>query len=217
MALSSQGYPLDTCRGFDTFDVNDQIVLIHAPVEQVGYAFEQAYQVLDWHRDIYGETIQLSNHSIVTFQLLGHSWTIVRELSNINRRFIPVLQEISDEKAILISRTISAKAIVFCVSDTGGYIGYHFYDCGESVEHYLYREHLMEKEGRYNFKSQLRQPKLRELRRQSAFVDDFLRTQDAFAPYFFAKSSRRVGENFSFVLQGITREDFIRMDYLKLE
>lgn len=220
----NEGVPIKQRRGIEFIDLNDYLVLVQAPIEQVGQALCQTRQVARWGRDVYSRSIELVDQSsFIIFQFRGHPWTVIPSSS-----FFPHRIFFQDENAQSLSRWLHAKVIVYLVSDTGGFIGYHLFNCGESLEK-LYKEPMEEMDaqeyeyldemefiGMCKFRSQLRPLEAYDIEDGYSFTDEFLREQDAYVPTCLWGWSLNVGQKVTIQLKGLEREDFERMDYMTL-
>lgn len=217
------GVPIEQRRGIEHLDLNDYLVLVQAPIEQVGQALCQTRQVDRWERDVYGREIEIvDQHSAIIFQFRRHPWTIIQ--SSI---FFPFPMSLHDEDAQSLSRWLQTKALSYLVSDTGGYIGYHYFNCGESLERFYYDENElievtdadaneMEFIGVSEFRSQLRPKKAGEIDDGYRFINEFLREQDAYVPACRWGCILKVGQKVSIQLEDLERDDIERMDYITL-
>ena len=227
MCEATKDVPLEQRRGIETTDLNAQLFLVRAPIEQVAQACRQLRQVALWERDVYEREIEIQGYSFIVFQFRGHPWTVIQELSSL---YYSVPLEDKDIQSL--SGLLHTKALCYFVSDTSMNIGYHLYDCNESIEK-LYFTHECEREmdedddennddddmeaqGTYQFQSQLRQLKAEDIGNAYGFIDDFLREQDAYVPAFFSKVIFRVGQRITLRIKGIEHDDFERMDYVVL-
>ncbi len=225
MSKAIEGIDLKDCRGYETEDVNDYLVLVQAPIEQTAQAIAQIKQIRSWQHDVYGQEIEVANYGILAFQLLNHSWTVVRELSTQSQYIL-----FEENEANSISNLLHSKAITFSVSDSANRIGYDFYQCGQCIEKFCFssdsEEELLENDdehedededdqwyGNYQFQSQIRQIQTESIGNPYLFTYNFLAGQDAFAPYLFKfRGEKRI------VLdqKRVERGDFVRIDYLTL-
>lgn len=207
-------------RGYETIDLNDTLVLVQAPVEQVVQALNQLQQVVYWERDIYEREIVIQSNSLLVFQFQGHPWTVIRELRSMS--YGVFLQE---EDTQSLSSLLCTKAIFYHVSDTAFNIGYYLYNCGESIEELFFtsecEEGLNEDEedeetyqGTYRFQSQLRQLEAKDIKNPYNFVHDFLLEQDVYIPIFFSRYTFEIGEHLTLQMEGVERNDLERMDYI---
>lgn len=88
-----------------------------------------------FERNVYKRQIELvEQDSLIIFQFQRHPWTVIHASS-----FFPESTSFQDEDARSLSHFLHTKAISYLISDTGGYIGYHLFNCGESIEKF-YRE-----------------------------------------------------------------------------
>lgn len=226
----NQDFSIEQRRGIEYTDLNDRLVLVRSPIEQVGQALSQTLQIIRWERDVYERSIELVNQSsFIIFQFQRHPWTVIQSSS-----FFPHRILFHDEEAQSLSHWLHTKAIHYLVSDTGGYIGYHLFNCGESLEK-LYKEPMeepieepieetdafkdedeMEFQGVCQFQSQLRQLETNEIKDGDIFTDEFLRKQDAYVPTFIWKRHFKAGQKVTIRLEGLERDNFERMDYMAL-
>lgn len=218
----NKGIPIEQRRGIEFTDLNDYLVLVQAPIEQVGQALCQTREVTRWERDVYECEIELVNQkSFIIFQFRRHPWTIIQSSS-----FFPHWAFFHDGDAKSLSRWLHAKAINYLISDTGGYIGYHLFNCGESVER-LYKEPMedmvaeeyeyvdeMEFIGMCEFRSQLRPIEAHDIESGYLFTDEFLREQDAYVPSFSWGERLEVGQKVTIQLEGLECDDLERIDFM---
>ena len=58
MSDRDRGIPWEQCRGIESINLNDNLILVQAPIEQVAQSFNQVRQVARWeHHDVYGREI----------------------------------------------------------------------------------------------------------------------------------------------------------------
>ncbi|MUG92376.1 hypothetical protein F7734_07875 [Scytonema sp. UIC 10036] len=75
--INQDGVSIEQRRGTENIDLNDYLVLVQSPIEQVGQAFIQMGLVDLWERDVYAREIELTNkRSFILFQFQRHPWTI---------------------------------------------------------------------------------------------------------------------------------------------
>jgi hypothetical protein len=222
----NEGVPIEQRRGIELLDLNDYLVLVQAPVEEVGQALCQTRQVASWQRNVYEHEIELvDQESALIFQFRKHPWTIIGL-----KWFFPNRMYLDDEAVQSLSAWMHTKAISYLVSDTGGYIGYHFFNGGESlekfymeppgfmsVEEYESEEWLGDEFiGMCEFSSQLSHTEVHEIDDGCGFTDRFLRTQDAYVPACIMKTALKVGQKVRLKIEGLERDDIERMDYITL-
>lgn len=221
---SVNSLPLEQRRGIETTDLNDNLVLVQASVEQVVQALGQLRQVAVWERDVYEREIEIQDYSFIIFQIRKHPWTLICKLS-----FLTYHVTFEDKDVQSLSSLLHAKAIHYLISDTSLSLGYHLYNCGESVEKLFFTSELEgemeddededeneEAQGTCHFQSKLRQLKAEDIENVYSFTDDFLRQQDVYVPAFFTKVYFRCGQRITLRLKGIEHDDFEQMDYVVL-
>lgn len=179
-----------------------------------------------WERNVYERRIELVDQdSLIIFQFWRHPWTVIHA-----SRFFPQWTSLQDEDARSLSLLLHTKAISYLISDTGGYIGYHLFNCGESLEKFYKEppedmsveeyesEELYENEfiGMCEFRSQLSQTEVHEIKDGYQFTDDFLRKQDAYVPACRWEQDLKVSQKVTVKLEGLERDDLERMDYIAL-
>jgi hypothetical protein len=221
----NEGIPIEQRRGIEHTDLNDYLILVKAPIEQVGQALCQMLPIACWKRDVYQRQIEIVEQgSALIFKFPGHPWTIIQP-----RNFLPNSINFQDKEAQSISGLLQTKVISYLISDTGGYIGYQFFNCGKFLEK-LYKEppeemapieyesEVWEEEfiGMCEFRSQLRQTEVYEIGDGYKFTDDFLREQDAYVPSFKWTEFLEVGQKVTIKLKYLAREDLESMDYMTL-
>ncbi len=139
MEDAANGIPLEQCRGIEHIDLNDSLFLVQAPIEQVAQAFSQFPQLVLWERDAYEHEIEILGYGLMVFQFRGHPWTLIHQLNFMTYQS-PLQIPFKDEDIELLSRSLHTKAICYQISDSSHNIGYHLYDCGESIESYTQKE-----------------------------------------------------------------------------
>ena len=209
------------CRGIETVDLNDDLVLVQAPTEQVAQALSQLRQVVYWKRDVYEREIVIQGHGLIVFRLQGHPWTLIRELPI--KKYNVLLEE---KDAQSLSSLLGTKAMFYQVSDTASNIGYYLYNCGELMEKLFYtsecEEELDEEDedeetnhGTYQFQSQLRSIKVEKIKNPYSFIENFFWQQDVYIPALYTRMIFRVGQRFSLQMKEINQPDELeRMDYM---
>jgi hypothetical protein len=163
--------PADTAgmRGVASFDTNEIIVLVHAPVEPVAEAFKQIRKLKNWTRSANRQFIEVADPSYLVYQLRGHVWTIL-DCYHGRLRMVP-------DHAKTLSKTLNTKAIFYGNSDTAGVTAYELFDNGKLLEHFELGDDGV------NFTSEIR-----NLHAPNAgpgvydFVDKFFKSHNALAP-----------------------------------
>ena len=81
--------PIEQCRGMEFIDLNDDLLLVQAPIEQVGQACCQILPVNRWERDVYGRKVEIiDQRCFLFFQFKGHTWTLIQSNSFLPRGFL---------------------------------------------------------------------------------------------------------------------------------
>lgn len=223
--------PLEQRRGLDSIDLDDLLVLVQAPIEQVTQAFSQVRQAERCEHDVYDREVKIIGQDFIVFQFRGHSWTLIHELG------FPLDSPLGDEDAQELSGLLNTRAICYAVSDTCGSIGYSLYEHGTSVEMLSFADGDPEDDrevdesqgefksavGVYQFQSQLRQLRTEEnwnpydpelSQNPYEVVEDFFQEQDAYVPAFPGPESFSVGQRVTLRFEGLERYDFERVDHV---
>lgn len=201
--------------GFETIDTIAVGLLVLAPLDTVSEAVAQSG--VRWERNICNKSIQ--GRGLVVFQFRGHAWTgILDGLMTHNYRDV-VDGSVSaywdwELQAQSFSLQLHTRTIYYLVDDSGGNIGYAYWENGTLMERLEFDEAiwqdnhdeaLLDAPERtfepHLFESQLRQLTAPEIKNTYAFVDDFLCEQQAYA------ATRLSRFNFQ-------PDDFVRIDYI---
>ena len=162
--------PLSELRGVVSFDTNESLLLVAAPVEAVAGAFAALKKLGRWEKDAYGKTVSAVAHpSYLVYRLNGHAWTTLDAFGG-NDSLDP-----ADAEAL--SKSLNARVLFYANSDTAGVTMYELFDRGRRLERFSYAE------GELEFESTLRPSEgPGEDDDPYEFVDQFLKSQDALAP-----------------------------------
>lgn len=118
-----------------------------------------------------------------------------------------------DQDALELSRLMHTCAIYYTESDSEQITGYQLYSDGVLQEKFLY-----EAGSPIQFQSKLRQIDSRKIEgRLYAFVDKFLRQQDAYIPDIDAMADYVIHEDLTVEIRDFTAEDVERLDYLAFQ
>ena len=165
--------PIPQRRGVFTFDTDQIIVLVHAPVEPVARAFVEHTKAGTWTKDALGQTVTLSSHSYLLFQFNGHPYTIIVLFAGF---FGAAGHYPTGDLARALSGVLGTKAIYYANSDTGGATTVEVYEGGRLLERFHRAEEV-------EFTSVLRDASECPGRGDvDSFVDRLMREHDAFAP-----------------------------------
>jgi len=161
--------PVSELRGVVSFDTNEILALVLAPVEQVAEAFRKRRKAKTWAKNVGGKTVTVADPSFVVYRLKGHPWTILDCYHGRGTSLQP-----ADAQAL--SKALKTKAIFYGNSDTAGVTLCDLFDKGKRLEHFEYDEGV-------EFESAIRDIEPPDGPDDIyAFVDAFLREQDALAP-----------------------------------
>jgi hypothetical protein len=192
--------PFERMRGVVSFDTNEILLFVPAPVEDVADAFKKLRKLKTWIKDARGKTIVVSEPSYVVYRLKGHKWTIIDSYKANG-------PDVND--AMALSETFKSRVIHYGNSDTASATGYDLFENGKRLEHFMCYEDL-------EFESKLRDVEPPEDGPDIyPFVDQFMKEQDAFAPSwttYFGAFCHKPGAKIK--LQILPQEMVERLDYL---
>jgi hypothetical protein len=72
--------PIEQRRGIDSIDINQSVILVRTPIEQVAQTLAQILQADSWERDAYNREIELLGQDFVVFQFRGHPWSTIHQM-----------------------------------------------------------------------------------------------------------------------------------------
>jgi hypothetical protein len=202
---------IQQCRGVESFELNDEFIVVQNPIESVAKTFSQEKRASLWERDIYDGKINIIGPAWVIFQFRGHSWTLIYYI-NFH------LAQKPEEDSQMLSRLLNARTLYYSVSDTCYYISYQLYEGGVSVERLEAGVGVA-----FQFQSQLRQFRFEEPGGTYRFTDSFLKEQEIYIPALFWPRCE-LGQRVTLTLEGhvpgsiepitFEREHFERVDYM---
>ncbi len=221
--MSLENPPIEERCGLEDIDTIAQGLLVLAPLDRVAEVVAQLG--VRWERNVYDQTIQ--GCGLLLFQFRGHAWTEILDPSTTDKytrvpadTFNDILARYVssywdwESQAQSLSQQLQTPTIYYWVNDSGGTIGYAYWQNGELMERLEFDEAIWqdthdealldELERTFKphlFESKLRQLTVTEIENSYAFVDDFLCEQQAYA-------ATRLS---NFYLQ---RDDFVRLDYI---
>lgn len=199
----SEGY-LENKRGLETVDTNQLLLLVSESVEPTADIVSKLYQKNIWQKDVYNQSINISENMIFIFQLFGHPWSIIF------MDFSGILTE--EEDAQIISQSLQTNAIYYRGSDTSGTATYLLYNKGIMIEKYNFEYGVISE-----FQSIERNLDVNNIYR-GTIVDRLLIERDAYIPSICWDCSPNEEINFrgrnvlNFI--NLFPEDVIRMDCL---
>lgn len=154
-------------KGVESFETNDNIIFVLAPIESVSEVINQLYSG-KWQRDVYGREINNVDSGLIIMQFLGHSWTMICGLNCVD--YIEY-----ERDAVAISRLLVTHSIQYHISDTGGELSYKMYQKGECIE----KLQGCYGEG-FQFDSKVRSSE--PIRDVHGFIDAFFQEQGIYVP-----------------------------------
>lgn len=196
--------PLEQSRGIDTIDKNILFVMVRSPVQPVAQAFSTLRQMNVWVRDAYQSDINIQNETTLIFQFRGHPWSLIYKPNMPSMRMY-----LTEEDALELSKLVGTSAIYYAGSDTCGTIGYELCSNGICVEKLSFEENVS-----FEFQSQLRPIKAKDIRNAYTFTMNFIREQDAYVPCLFQLEDLTAGQHTTLDIENLMSNELERMDYL---
>jgi ankyrin repeat protein len=209
-------------RGVASFDGNDSMVLVRAPVEAVAEKLASRREAEVWQRDVYGAEVELTNRCYRVYRFEGHEWTIIED------EFVHAVDRgrIGDEDAQALSEVLEAPALFFYNSDTAGCVGYQLFEGGRLVERLDHGgdefeeaedwDDDSEEERGEDVRFESTRRELSDEQREDPYevVNSLLRELDAFAPCCSGGWGGEAGQQRTLEINGLEAADFERMDFV---
>jgi hypothetical protein len=212
-------------RGIASPEGNRSLILVRSPIAKAAKGLAHVLGVERWKKDAWGKEVRIAGRCFALWQYVGQDWTIVWPFGEESSAD---LQDLADE----LSSTLEGKAIFFSSDDDLGETRYTLLDDGKEQERFYFmdsgqlhtllaRIRKLDKR-RQTEVSELKKAKgllfVSKLRKQVSiakplvFVDEFIRSQDAYIPplEFHAQDAKKL--NLSF--HGIEPQDIVRMDWV---
>jgi ankyrin repeat protein len=228
----SSKVPTPRRSGVPTFETNDAAVLLRADVEAVSAAFATRVDCARRRKGMLGKKVKLTGRCYAVFSIVGQPWTAIMKLHAAYSDWPSVAD------AAALSESLQTQAMYVANSDTGGVAHYALFDRGKLVELFdsgtagesdtvatishrfatLYQLDLtglpnVQVNGRTSFASAARHVDLMTVSNGLNFIDDFVRQQGAFVP-FFADEWGLPGERVELSLEGFGPDDIERLDFI---
>ena len=232
-APASERKPRPPRTGVPTFDLNDACILVDAPVEAVAKSFAGHVGAKTVQPDVHGQTVKLAANSFAVFRQVGQPWSVIMRLSGSNP-----YEQLTTAAARELSATLKTRAMFVAVGDTSGVYQYLTFDKGKVVEIFDTGSAAEETDldsvarqfaasydvdprklpgfriGRgYAFGSSLRKLKPSDVKNVVDFIDDHLKRENAFVP-FFEPTDHRAGQRYELTVEGFGPDDIERLDYV---
>jgi hypothetical protein len=160
---------IEQCRGIESVECNDRLVLVKAPIQKVAPAFVQLKQATVWQQDVYDREIEILKKDFIVFQFQGHSWTPIHYL----RSFANTPREGEAEE---LARCLDTEAIYYDLSDTGIRISYRLYESTGLIESFSFND------GSCQFHSKRRKLSSESIGEPYTFIINFMEENDIYIP-----------------------------------
>jgi hypothetical protein len=209
-ASGQQTDDMSKWRGVGTFDTNESVLLVRGPVEDVAGAFVKLKKAQVWKQEMQDIPIIVYYPSCIVFQLKGHPWVTVFQLTGVGGDLGP-----KPADAASLSRTLGTRAIYFGNSDTASATRFDVYEKGRRLEYFELFEGI-------KFESTLHDPKQvpEDGPEIYPFVDRLVRDQDAWVSgtlsWLAPPSGIASGARYQIQLQTDADEPMpvVRLDYV---
>jgi len=225
--------PLSARRGLDFPDLSTRIIAVQSDIQIVSDCISQLYSPSQLCLDVYGKPIEISGKGVLVYQLESHPWTIVQEAG-----FQPFEEwfQLEHSQAQRVSEALNSRACF--IVWTGCYSFYILFQQGKDVEgFYLESEmsevgqphkgvlvekfpnlmYIEEFEMYCDFYSDWRKEKLKlainRVRSPWEFTNICLNEIELYIP-MISWDATEVGQSRVLELEGLSRSDVRRMDYL---
>jgi ankyrin repeat protein len=224
-----------TPRGVTTFDTNDAMLLVAAPVADVSKAFAERIGAKTRRENVLGDEVKLTQRCYAVWKLIDSPWTNVMKLHCRDFKHWP-----SAADAAALSKSLKTRALYVANSDTGGVTQYALFESGKAVEVFDYgssgdadnAKAATERFAKYYgidmsaipggvqaaegkaFASSQRTVDVRKITNDLDFVNDYVKQQDAFIPFGSEISFGEAGEMMELTLEDLGPDDVERLDYV---
>ena len=196
------GLPVE---GLSRWESHSGAILVNASIDELANALSSIS--IETKQNVIGSEIKASGGFLLTYQLIGHSWSAV--LPGLTY-FQQQAERCLRPGAAAISKIIERPVINLRVSDTAGFISYQYFKNGELVEYFsgseeedpFTQEHEVDVDAQYyelrpypeeyeeeppliqkvRFWSRDRQLTAQDISNIWSFPDQFLRENDAYDP-----------------------------------
>jgi ankyrin repeat protein len=176
------------------------LAMIRAPIDDVSRALVELVKPVRVEQDVAKRKISPGSQYQYIFQLKAHAWTMV--LRSLGRLSLEDGEKIA-EQARELSKRLKTRAYTYLAEDTSGAEAYELFEDGQSLE-------AVEKCEVTTFRSTFRsQPKFDD----ELFPDPILADEGIYLPACYPKDT---GYEIKLVLEGVSRTDVLRADYMVL-
>jgi ankyrin repeat protein len=233
--LKSQGKVVqrEPVIGVLTFDTNDSVILVDAPVEEVSSAWAARMGKCKVTRDCYGKQVTLTSRCYGVFRIKDQDWTSVIRLCCDNYRHWPSARDAQE-----ISKSLGCRAYFFANSDTAGASQFACFDKGRATEYFEHgdlpkktstADHVRRVKDTYSIDiSPINQFQIkgdsihgsttgptrpRKSQNDLKFIEELVRANRLFVP-FFPEALGVAGERVEVVFEDFGPDDLERMDVI---
>ena len=224
-----------TPRGVTTFDTNDAMILVAAPVADVSAAFAARIGAKTRRENVLGEEVKLTQRCYAVWKLIDSPWTNVMKLHCRDFKHWPNAAD-----AAALSKSLKTRAIYVGNSDTGGVTQYALYENGKAVEVFDYGSSgdadtpkaaaerfakwygidastipggVQAAQGKA-FASAQRTVDVKRIKNDLDFVNDFVTQQDALVLFGSEIGFGEAGEMMELTLEDVGEGDIERLDFI---
>jgi ankyrin repeat protein len=197
-------------RGVTTFQINEIALLVRAPVDRTAEAFTKLRGARAWIPDIYEKPVTPTELCFIIFQFSGHAWSLV-ELLHDDREG----GSLSASDALELSRDLQTKVIFYENLDTSGSIAYALCERGEEMEAFSCGPGTLKNGLAPIFRSKHRDARTLACGEHYSFVEDFIKSQDAFLPGW-SELSRTEEPGSEITIEGFPQNAIHRMDLIQI-
>jgi ankyrin repeat protein len=224
-----------TPRGVTTFDTNDSMILVAAPIAEVSAAFAAHIGAKTRRENVLGEEVKLTQRCYAVWKLIDSPWANVMKLHCRDFKHWP-----SAADAAALSKSLKTRALYVGNSDTGGVTQYALFENGKAVEVFDYGSSgdadtakavterfaksygidistiaggVQVSQGKA-FASSQRKLDVKKIGNDLDFVNDYVKQQEAFIPFGSEIGFGEAGETMELTLEDLGPDDVERLDFI---
>jgi ankyrin repeat protein len=224
-----------TPRGVTTFDTNDSMILVAAPIADVSRAFAAHIGAKTRRENVLGEEVKLTQRCYAVWKLIDSPWTNVMKLHCRDFKHWPNAAD-----AAAMSKLLKTRALYVANSDTGGVTQYALFEKGKAVEVFDYGSSgdadspkaaaerfakwygidastipggVQAAQGKA-FASAQRAVDVKKIKNDLDFVNDFVQQQEALVLFGSEIGFGEAGEMMELTLDDLGPDDVERLDYI---
>lgn len=186
-------------RGLAVRDAELAAVLVRKGIDEVSAALEDQGEIV---RGVQGREIDPGTSSLLIYQLVGHSWTVLEAAGG---------AEVASDLAEELSRSLGTASIWIGASDSAGAFSYELFESGERAE-WFYVGPPREDDLEWDFGSREKKKKPSKRADPQEVVHKFLISQDAF---YMAPQGGVAGREQTF-FSGWSDQELVRADLVRI-